>query len=189
MQQPGAVHPAGMREPSSPSRSDEENRPAPAERGTPGSKRARRAGSAEVQRDADHCVSICQKGSIQLGVELAALLERQGGLERALREEQVSPSLFGRCLLEVAEADWQATLPPTGASQSAHPAEASPRAEERARAVSPRRALALAFKLNTRPSATEISALGEFLRLEDEAVAAWFARRRQLEVWAREAER
>jgi hypothetical protein len=51
---------------------------------------------------------------------------------------------------------------------------------------SPRRALALAFKLNTQPSDAEVAALAAFLSMSKESVSGWFERRRQLEVWARD---
>ncbi|KAG8464906.1 hypothetical protein KFE25_012269 [Diacronema lutheri] len=116
-----------------------------------------------------------------------------------------TPSLFGRCLLAVAEADRQATAPSSllappsplaaplaaaasaAASGSAAPGSAAPATHELP--ASPRHALAIAFKLNTHPSGAEVSALGTFLRLEPEVVAAWFDRRRQLEVWARDMAR
>lgn len=107
-----------------------------------------------------------------------------------------TPSLFGRCLLAVAEADRQGTAPsalppplavspPADAAGSADAGHAAVGAPE----TSPRHALAIAFKLNTHPSAAEMAALGAFLKLETAAIAAWFERRRQLEVWARDMAR
>lgn len=52
--------------------------------------------------------------------------------------------------------------------------------------ASPRHALAIAFKLNPNPTLAEMEALATFLQLETSTVSAWFERRRQLDVWARE---
>jgi hypothetical protein len=51
---------------------------------------------------------------------------------------------------------------------------------------SPRYALAVAYRLNTHPSMAEMSAVASYLGLRTEVVAAWFDRRRHLEVWWQE---
>ncbi|KAJ1615748.1 hypothetical protein T492DRAFT_1111150 [Pavlovales sp. CCMP2436] len=145
------------------------------------------------------------RGSVKDGAKPRAKLPATPA-QGAAGSRPDTPSLFGQCLLAVAEADRQAAAPlshhaplalsvPQAAEEPSSPrralagafklaAPASDQGQAAEEPPSPRRALACAFKLNTHPSAAEVSALAAFLELTSERVASWYERRWQLEVWA-----